>query len=130
MNSFEGKIINVENYSIFNFLSVDVNGQIFISLTLQLNENFKAGGRVNIFFKETEVFISKKSNEMIGVENVIKTKLLSVTKGDFFSELTLDSQAGNIKVILTNDSIKKNILTAGETIYAIIKANEISLSIL
>jgi molybdopterin-binding protein len=128
MNLLKGVIKQISKNSILNLITVEVNNQNITAITLQLNEQFQEGKEVILFFKETEVLITQKNGSIIGAENVIPSRIISIKKGNFFSEFTIDSACGNISVLLSNFSLNDNKLSEGDSIFIIIKATEISLS--
>ena len=128
MNKFKGTIKDISENSALNFITVDVNSTDIFALTLELNENFKTGAEVNLFFKETEIILSKTSESIIGSENIIHSEIMTVEKGEIFSEILCGSSAGNFKAISTNVSVDKNLLP-GTKVYALIKASAITLGL-
>ena len=83
-----------------------------------------------VFFKETEVLITKSQDHVIGAENTIYGVVDYIVIGEFFSELIISIKCGKISALLTNQSLKSQHVKKGDMVYAVIKANEISLETL
>ncbi|OHD05386.1 MAG: hypothetical protein A2086_09285 [Spirochaetes bacterium GWD1_27_9] len=127
MNSLKGKVDKIQKHDYINQIRVDANGIYFNIITLQLPEGTNEGSEVTLIFKEAEIIITKDFGCFIGVENIIPSKVTNLKIGEVFCEVTLHSQCGDIKAIITTNSFRKIKIYIGERVYALIKANEIGL---
>jgi molybdopterin-binding protein len=128
MNEFKGNIKSITSDSLLNLVKIGINTCEFSVLTLELNERFKEGIETNLFFKETEIILTKDTGCIIGSENIVEAVILEVVKGSVLSEILLGSAAGNFKAVLTNISIDSDVVP-GLKVYALIKACAITLGL-
>jgi len=131
MNILKGNITNIKGSESLSLVKIEVGSIIFTSIIIDTPESetyFKTGNSVNVYFKETEVIIAKNEPLNVSIQNKILCKINSIKNGEILSELYLSFGEFNIKSIITSNAVKTLNLKNGDTVLALIKTNEISLS--
>lgn len=131
MNILDGKIISINASGNLSLVTVDVNGILFKTIVIdnpQTASYLQDDHSINIIFKETEVVIGKGEQHLISLQNKIPAIIREIENGALLSKLTLDSAAGKIVAVVTQDAVLQLNLKIGEAIIAMIKTNEIMLS--
>ncbi len=61
------------------------------------------------------------------IRNHLKGKIKEIVLGDVVCEVEVDTPAGLITSVITTRSVKRLNLKAGDEVYAVVKATEVSL---
>ncbi len=129
MNHLKGVITDIDINQQLSLVKVEVNG---IKLTsIILNEGSytpMAGEETEIIFKETEVTIGLDQELAISQQNQIPGTIVDLEKGKLLARITIDSQCGPIKAIITANAVDQLNLEKGSQVKALIKTNELMLS--
>ena len=132
MNSLKGEIASVTVNGSLSLVKVQV-GEIRLSAividTPETAPHLQPGNAIHVIFKETEVIVGKGTDHAISLQNKMEGKVLSIESGDLLSKLTLDTVAGEITAIITTNAVTQLQLQRGTTITAMVKTNEMMLSI-
>lgn len=131
MNTLNGIITAIQSHEGISLVKVKSDNIIFTSIVLDTSETvsyLKIEHSVKIIFKETEVIISKDLNPNISVQNRILCTIQSIKKGVILSQLNLLSGEISIKSIITSNACNQLALKENDTVMALIKTNEVSLS--
>ncbi|MCP2025251.1 molybdopterin-binding protein [Flavobacterium sp. HSC-32F16] len=131
MNVVNGIISHIESYEGISLVKVKSHDVIFSSIVLdtpQTSDYLKIENRVKIIFKETEVIISKDLNPNISIQNKLLCRIESIQKGIILSQINLLHNQQTIKSIITRNACEQLDLKENDTVLALIKTNEISLS--
>ena len=127
MNRLLGRIRKIQRAGAINRIVAESSGVAFACVTLDLAEHFDEGSEVAIVFKETEVALAKGGDMAISISNVFRCRVESVDEGELLSEVTLAFDGALLISIITTDSLKRLAIRTGEEVFALIKANEVSL---
>lgn len=131
MNTLIGNITNIETSENLSLVKVAVGSTIFTSIVIDTPETLsylKVGNSVKVYFKETEVIISADKHLNISLQNKIACKIITIKYGQLLSELQLAFDNQTISSIITTNACNTLNLIENDTILALIKTNEISLS--
>ncbi len=132
MNILSGTIIEIKSHEGISLVKVRADeGIVFTSIVLDTTETtdyLKEGNSIKIIFKETEVIISKDMYLNISVQNRIPCIVQSIKTGVLLSQVNLLFGETLIKSIITNNACKQLELKEKDTITALVKTTEISLS--
>lgn len=131
MNTLEGKISEIETLEGISLISIIVNTILFKSIILETPHTadyLKIGNPIRLHFKETEVIIGKGNIDQISLQNQIQGNVSSIEKGKILSKVIVTCEVGTICSIITSNSVERLKLDIGDTVYAMIKTNEIMLS--
>jgi molybdate transport system regulatory protein len=87
------------------------------------------GAVVKMLFKENEVVIAKAFAGQISMQNRFNCTIRSIEKGRLLSKLILNYQQHTITSLITTNAIQQLNCVVGDEVIAMVKTNEISLSL-
>ncbi len=87
------------------------------------------GNSVTIFFKETEVIIGKGKSLPVSLPNQLPGNITTIIRGLLLSKVGVDTDVGELYAIIPTESIERLALKVGDEICAMVKINEMMLSI-
>jgi len=132
VNSLTGNIFQIDTEDQLSLVHVDVGGYIFKSILLETPNTadyLREGQRVQLLFKETEVVLGKPDVEkVVSMQNRVPGQVAEIKRGALLSEVTVSSEIGAVRSIITTGSVDKLNLSPGEAVTALIKTNEIMLA--
>jgi molybdate transport system regulatory protein len=131
MNTLNGNITAIQSHEGISLVKVKSNDTIFTSIVLDTPETasyLKIDHSVKIIFKETEVIISKDFAPNISIQNQLNCTIESIKKGILLSQINLTFGVTIIESIITTNACEQLLLNKNDTVLALIKTNEISLS--
>ena len=131
MNTLNGNITAIQSHEGISLVKVESNDTIFTSIVLDTPETasyLETGHSVKIIFKETEVIISKDFTPNISIQNQLNCTIESIKKGVLLSQINLTFGESIIESIITTNACEQLQLEKNDTIIALIKTNEVSLS--
>jgi molybdate transport system regulatory protein len=131
MNILAGTITAIQTHDNLSLVKVVSNGITFTSIVLDTPETIDyltIGKNIQLLFKETEVIIAKDFDLNISVQNRLPCTIQSIIPGIILSQLNLTFGDTIIKSIITTNAVKQLGLKENDTVLALIKTNEISLS--
>lgn len=131
MNTLNGTITAIQSHEGVSLVKVKSGNTIFTSIVLDTPETvsyLRIDHPVKILFKETEVIIAKDLNPNISIQNRVLCSIQSIKKGVILSQIDLLSGEISIKSIITSNACNQLELKEKDTVLALIKTNEVSLS--
>lgn len=143
MNVLPGEIIDIITEDEISLVRIRMDDRVFSSVVLDTpatSPYLRTANPVKLLFKETEVIIAKTSSLAISVQNKIECVIKTIKKGKILCELALDicdgqaegapasRQRRQIRSIITRNACEQLDLRENDTITALIKTNEVSLS--
>ncbi|HMG83179.1 MAG TPA: TOBE domain-containing protein [Ferruginibacter sp.] len=131
MNTLTGTITAIQshdNLSLVKVLSDSVNFTSIVLDTPATTDYLTIGNTVQLLFKETEVIIAKNFDIAISVQNRIPCNIRSIVSGVILSQVNLSFGATMISSVITTNAVKQLGLKENDTVLALIKTNEVSLS--
>jgi len=132
VNTLTGHIFQIDTQDQLSLVHVDVGAYIFKSIILENPDTadyLREGQRVQLLFKETEVVLGKPEVEkVVSMQNRVPGTVAEIKRGRLLSEVTVTSEIGTVRSIITTGSVDKLNLTVGEAVTALIKTNEIMLA--
>jgi molybdopterin-binding protein len=131
MNTLNGIISEIQSHEGISLVKVKSNNAIFSSIVLDTPETasyLKIDNAVKIIFKEIEVIISKDTNPNISIQNQLPCSIESIRKGVLLSQINLVFGKTIIKSIITTNACEQLDLKENDSVLALIKTNEVSLS--
>ncbi|PIF71243.1 molybdopterin-binding protein [Flavobacterium sp. 2] len=131
MNILNGTISQIQSHEGISLVRVQSNDVTFSTIVLDTPETsdyLKLQNPVKIIFKETEVVISKDLNPNISTQNKLLCRIESIHKGVILSQINLVHEQQVIKSIITRNACEELNLKENDTVLALIKTNEVSLS--
>jgi len=131
MNTLTGNITSIKTSDVISLVKITVGDVIFTSIVIDTPETLdylKIGNAINLYFKETEVIISKTEDLKISLQNQIPCEIVSINLGLILSELHLMFGAYKITAIITSNACEQLHLQENDKVIALIKTNEVSIS--
>lgn len=130
MNRVVAKVVSLTGKGAINQLELISSGEKFKILTLKLPSKIVVGSEVVLMFKESEVAIAIGNVGVISISNKIKGKIKEIKEGEIVTLLTLSTEiAIDLYSLITTSSVKTMNLKVGDDVFALVKANEISLEL-
>lgn len=130
MNILTGTIKKIQQSGAILLVDVDINGQDFSALLIESATRpdwLKESNPIALVFKETEVSLAKGLSGLISLRNRMLCQVLQVERGELLSKITLQFQKQTISSAITTRAVDSLQIVVGDTIEAMVKANEISL---
>lgn len=130
MNILSGIISNIQQSGSIMLVDIDVNGYQFSSMLIESIANtdwLKKENGIDLIFKETEVSLAKDLQGKISMRNRLPCIVKHIERGVLLSNVTLQFQNSFIVSAITTRSVDALQISIGDSIEALIKANEISL---
>lgn len=131
MNIINGEIASIKTSGSLSVVEVTVGENKFKTIVIDTPdtvEYLKIGNMVKLLFKETEVAIGIGDMSNISLQNKIAGVITKLELGDLQSKITLKTEIGSIKSIITSDAAQQLNLKEGIEANALIKTNEVMLT--
>ena len=130
MNVFKGEISHIESHESLSLVKIKVGRYNFTTIVIETADTadyLKIGSEINVLFKETEVLICRKPCPAISLQNRMDCSIENIEQGKLLSHLTLRTDAGNIRSVITSNAVTQLGLKLKDEVIAMIKTNEIML---
>ncbi len=131
MNILVGSITEIQTSDALSLLKIAVGGVIFTSIVIDTPKTvsyLNIGSLVRLYFKETEVILSKGSDLKISLQNRIPCEIATITKGLLLSEIAMRFGNQHITSIITTNACVQLDLQENDRVVALVKTNEISVA--
>lgn len=131
MNRLLGTISAIESNGHLSLVDVVAGRDVFTAMLLETPESaphLRVGNRVAVLFKETEVSLAKDLSGRISLRNRIPCTVRGIREGDILCEVSLDRDGQPLSSIVTTRAVRRLELRAGDTVEALVKANEVSIA--
>ena len=129
MNTLWGEITKIESHQHLSLVQVTVAQCLLQALLIETPETatyLKTGNRIEILFKETEVFIANADlHGQLSVANQLPCVVVAITQGKLLSKIALNFAQHNITSIITTQALQQLKLTVGQQVTAMVKTNEL-----
>ena len=130
MNQLKGHINNLQQYEGLIFLDISVGSSSVKSILLDDDQvEYEIGNSVNVLFKETELIISKNKTDLISLQNQFRCEIIAIEKGKLLSQIELKFGDFYLTSIITSLSTDRLDLKIGDLVTALVKTNEIMVSV-
>lgn len=130
MNKLNGMITLVEHNDTMSLVDVVVENVSFSAILLETPITAKylhADEPVTLLFKETEVSLAKNLQGELSLRNRITATVVSIERGEILSAISLSFQGKKMVSVITTRAVKRLQLSVGDTVEALVKANEVAL---
>ncbi len=132
MNSLAGTIAAIDTDGNLSLVDIDVTKTFRMSaLIVETPEHclwLKAGNKVKVLFKETEVSIARNLSGQISLRNRFMATITRIRSEGMLAEITLASAGHEVVSIITSRSAQRMELKTGDQVEWLVKANEVSLT--
>jgi molybdopterin-binding protein len=102
-------------------------GYLFRLLVFEDKCERQTGDAVYLLIKESEIALSKNRPVDLSISNQIECKIGQIKRGEILCESLLHFADEKLSSMITTESVDRLGLNEGDTVYALIKANEIYL---
>ena len=127
MNRLPGRIAAIETCGSIALVDVDAVG-LKLTATLvgagALTDSWRPGMAVTLLFAETEVALAKNLSGLISMRNRLPGRIVALERGTVLTKVTLDIAGQRVVSVITTRSSHTLALQEGETVEALVKANE------
>lgn len=130
MNILTGIITQIQQSGAILLVDVAVAGQGFSALLIESAtrpEWLQKSNTIDLVFKETEVSLAKNLSGLISLRNRMQCQVLQVERGELLSKITMQFQQHIISSAITTRAVDSLQIVVGDSIEAMVKANEVSL---
>jgi molybdate transport system regulatory protein len=131
MNKLSGNIVDIETSGNLSRVEVALSNGIKVSAVVierpDTASYLKINNAIHVLFKETEVILSKDPEVAVSIANRIPGTISGLLVGDLFCEITMHTDAGDIKAIINKVAYEKWPLQTKDQVIAMVKTNEIML---
>jgi molybdate transport system regulatory protein len=113
-----------------SLVDVAVDSDIFTATLLETPDSadyLKVGHHVTLLFKETEVSLAKYLSGLISLRNRVAVTIQSIERGGILSAVKLEYGSHVLTSVITTRAVDRLQLAVGDSVEALIKANEIAL---
>lgn len=130
MNSFQGTITSLTGSDTISLVKVLVKDTSVSALFIKNSNDdlFSEGEQVRVIFKETEVIMAKGDVSNISLQNKFAGTITAIENSKVLSKIEIDATIGSIHSIITSNAVKQLDLKVGDSVYAMVKTNEILLA--
>ena len=126
MNSFEAKLVKIENLESLNIVHFRINNQNLSMMSLELNSSLEVDKNVKLLAKPTHIAIAKNFEGEISYSNQLKAKIEKMDKGELLVSVYARMEGFLLESIITRNSCEKMNLTVDDDVTLFIKASELS----
>jgi len=102
-------------------------GYLFRLLVFEDKSVRENGANVYLLIKESEIALSKSKHSGISISNQLECSIAEIKKGEILCEIILNFGHIKLSSMITTESVERLELRAGNTVCALVKANEIYL---
>lgn len=130
MNILSGIVTGIQQSGAIMLVDVSVEGHGFSALLIESATPaswLEIGKEIDLVFKETEVSLAKGLSGLLSMRNRMPCQVLEVKRGELLSKISLQFQETTITSAITTRSVDSLQITVGDTVEALVKANELSL---
>lgn len=132
MNQIIGIISEIQSCEDLTLVKVTTSNQTTITSLVVADDRSASrlitGKQVKLFFKETAVIISSISELPISIQNRLPCTIHALNTGDILGQVDLLFNGKMISSIITANACRQLNLKINDTVFAMIKTNEITLS--
>lgn len=128
MNVLDGKIASFSEFEGISLVDVLTKRGNFSVLMLNFSAslNAKIGSKVQVLFKENELFLAKKGAKVL-CENVFETRISSIKRGEILSEICLENE---FRAMLGTKILNSLNLCENEEILCFVKPSAVIIKVL
>ena len=128
MSYFKAKIVEIENEESLHIVKFSCDKYQLSMMSLDLYKNAKIGCEVILHIKPTSIALAKDIQGNLSYSNQLACTIESIDDGKLLSGITLNMQIFKLESLITYSSRQKMQLKVGDSVIALIKANELSIS--
>jgi len=127
MNQIDAVVTHIQSSDNINVVSFEAAGQPMRMMALELDRSLKAGTRVRLGVKASNIALGKAPLGTISISNQLKATIARIDNGELLSSVKFSLGEALLESIITRDSLDRMNLQAGEAVVALIKSSELSI---
>jgi molybdopterin-binding protein len=128
MSKLVAIVKSIRTHQNLNIVEFDFMHTVLKMMSLDLNSNVQVGKKVELLFKPTSVSVSKGFIGEISLSNRIIATIEDLENGELLSSILLKIGDFTLESIITKDSSLAMNLQKNDTVTALIKASDLSIS--
>ncbi len=128
MSYLIARVSKIESCDSLHILKFEFHSQTLSMMSLDINPLIKVGTKVKLIVKPSHIAIAKDFTGDVSYSNQLRTTIKSIENGQLLSSIRLHLYDTTLESIITLTSSKKMNLKAGDSVTALIKASELSIS--
>ncbi len=128
MNKIPAAVLEIQNVQNLTLVSFSTAAQSLKMMALELPEKVQNGSSVMLTCKATNIAIAKNSDTMLSFSNQLSVTIKNIEEGELLCSLTLVFEENILESIITADSAKRMNLQEGESVTALIKSSDLSIT--
>ena len=127
MNRINAKVSTIQREDHLTLVSFETEDETLQMIALDLSPLLQSGSLVTLGIKATNIILAKEFKGHISISNTPKACIESVSNGALLSSITLLCCNTTMECITTLEASKQLSLQANDTVYAMIKASDLSI---
>jgi molybdate transport system regulatory protein len=131
MNVLTGRISDIQLCHDLSLVSIECSSLTLKSIIIETPDTapyLKIGNSIDVVFKETELIISKKGEQLISLQNRFPSTIIKMNIGELLSSISLQFEEYELNSIITTNAVKTLGLEEGMEVVAMVKTNEMMLA--
>lgn len=128
MNQIKATITDIKKHQNISALRFDALGFKMSMVALELNEKLQIGSEVTIKAKATNISLAKELQTQITISNQLQGEIYEIDNGEILCSVRIKVQETILESIITQSSALKMDIKVGDTIIALIKASDVSIT--
>ncbi|MCX7738653.1 MAG: TOBE domain-containing protein [Hydrogenothermaceae bacterium] len=130
MNRVKGKVSRLLEDGNFSLLQLETEvGELHLLLIKSHNDFIQEGKCVSALFGHASVKIFKEMSLASSLENIIRCRVESISRGKILSTVRLSCKDGKVESYLTNISLEKIKIQEDQEVYIAISAFDIMIEV-
>ncbi|OJJ14410.1 hypothetical protein BKI52_42260 [marine bacterium AO1-C] len=129
MNRLSATIAQIQHQEYLSLVGLQVDQaflQVLLTDTPQSTDYLTVGNTIDVLLKETAIVLSKRTlHQEISITNQIPCTITQIEEGEILSKIKVSFGKQHLQIILTTAAYQQMQLQVGESVVALIKANEI-----
>ena len=128
MNKISAAVVNIQNVqNLTQVTFATATGELKM-MGLELPQNIEQNTAVMLTCKATNIAIAQKSDTMLSFSNQLPVTIQTIEMGELLCSLLLSYDTTVLESIITADSAKRMQLKVGDTVTALIKSSDLSIT--
>ncbi|HGZ71298.1 MAG TPA: hypothetical protein ENK74_07830 [Nitratifractor sp.] len=127
MSQIRGTLTNIRHNSMLHLLEFELKGQSVTLLTLELHRTMTLGESYELCVKSTDIALAKDFSGTLSILNQLQATVVSIDCQELLCSVVLDIDGFSVESIILKSSAKVMDLSIGDSVFALIKASEVSI---
>ena len=128
MNKISATVVSIQNVQNLTQVTFATATSELKMMGLELPQNIKQNTQVILTCKATNIAIAKTSDNMLSFSTQLPVTIQVIEMGELLCSLLLRYDTTVLESIITADSAKRMQLKVGDTVTALIKSSDLSIT--